>query len=242
MFHAPELRARSQRTGYSRCVPKDDPGELFDVCDEEGRPLGRSRPRALVHRDGDWHRSVHVWVLLTGQAVPSVVLQRRSLTKDSHPGMVDVSVAGHLRAGEAPVAALREAEEEIGLALAAPDVVRLGRRRRIDAQAPLRVDREVQEIFYTTTTRTLDSLRPDADEVLGLLEVALPDAIALCRGDVPEVPARELRAGGAGVALITLRREELLASPDAYFSAALAAIARRLAGHVDEELAVGAVR
>jgi hypothetical protein len=40
-------------------------------------PLGVSKPRGNVHRDGDWHRSVHVW--LTDGAC--LLLQRRSIHK-----------------------------------------------------------------------------------------------------------------------------------------------------------------
>lgn len=43
-------------------------------------PLGVRKPRFAVHRDGDWHRSVHVW-LTDGQ---SLLLQRRS-THKVHP-------------------------------------------------------------------------------------------------------------------------------------------------------------
>ena len=42
--------------------PAQDPGELFDVVRGDGAPTGRIKPRAAVHRDGDWHRAVHVWV------------------------------------------------------------------------------------------------------------------------------------------------------------------------------------
>ena len=38
--------------------------EEFDVLDAGGRPTGRTKARSAVHRDGDWHAAVHVWVLL----------------------------------------------------------------------------------------------------------------------------------------------------------------------------------
>src|SRR3954469_2867720 len=95
-----------------------NPDELFDLYTSEGEPLGRTKARALVHRDGDWHRSVHVWVVLQSAAGPCVLFQRRSTAKDTWPGVLDVAVAGHLRAGETVDDALREAEEEIGLSLA----------------------------------------------------------------------------------------------------------------------------
>jgi 8-oxo-dGTP pyrophosphatase MutT (NUDIX family) len=224
-------------------VPIDDPTERFDLFDADGRPLGRTKARGDVHRDGDWHRSVHVWVLLVGRPghsdEPRVLLQRRSLTKDSHPGKVDVSVAGHLRAGETPLAVLREAEEEVGLALAESDLTPLGERRRVDVRPPHHVDREHQTVYLATTSRPLASLRPDPDEVSGLLVVRLSEAIALAGGAVRRVAADELRAGDDATRAVMLEASELLPSPDGYFPAALAAIRAHAAGETPTPLRLG---
>jgi hypothetical protein len=37
--------------------------EYLDVLDSKGVHTGERKLRAHVHRDGDWHRTVHVWVL-----------------------------------------------------------------------------------------------------------------------------------------------------------------------------------
>ena len=50
-----------------------DSGEMFDVflappdgmlsvLTEPPRPAGFRKARGLVHADGDWHRSVHIWL------------------------------------------------------------------------------------------------------------------------------------------------------------------------------------
>lgn len=71
-----------------------------------------TKPRCEVHRDGDWHRSVEVW-LLDGA---DVLVQKRSALKDTNPGKLDASCAGHVTSGHAPrETALRELEEELGL-------------------------------------------------------------------------------------------------------------------------------
>lgn len=52
-------------------VMGQDSGEMFDVflppvalcaLSEPPRPAGFSKARGLVHADGDWHRSVHIWL------------------------------------------------------------------------------------------------------------------------------------------------------------------------------------
>uniref|UniRef100_A0A0G4FNN3 Nudix hydrolase domain-containing protein n=1 Tax=Chromera velia CCMP2878 TaxID=1169474 RepID=A0A0G4FNN3_9ALVE len=75
----------------------------------------RQKSRGDVHRDGEWHRAVHIWL---ADNDGRVLLQKRSEHKDTHPGMWDVSVAGHIDAGGDPLrSAVREIWEEVGLTL-----------------------------------------------------------------------------------------------------------------------------
>jgi len=89
--------------------------ELLDVLDDEGRAVGTA-PRDRVHALGLPHRAVHVLVRdLRGR----LLLQLRSSTKGTCPGMWDTSVGGHVGAGEdALESALRETAEELGVVVA----------------------------------------------------------------------------------------------------------------------------
>lgn len=87
--------------------------EYFDILDENENKTGQIKLRSEVHRDGDWHKGVHIWIL---NNKGEVLLQRRCSTKDSHPNMLDISCAGHLSAGDdSLLAALRELKEELNL-------------------------------------------------------------------------------------------------------------------------------
>ena len=91
--------------------------EVFDIVDERDRVIGQ-RSRAETHRLGLLHRAVHVLVF---DDAARVLLQKRSLSKDSNPGLWDTSVGGHLDSGEDyDGAALRETAEELGIALRQP--------------------------------------------------------------------------------------------------------------------------
>jgi isopentenyldiphosphate isomerase len=88
--------------------------EWFDVMNEDGTYTGKQKLRGEVHRDGDWHRSEHIWVISATDG--RILLQQRAKCKDSFPGFWDVSCAGHVTADEIPVrAALAELEEELGI-------------------------------------------------------------------------------------------------------------------------------
>ena len=110
-------RARARTVLSSLAATTDPQDELFAVLDANGEPTGRRKRRGDVHRDGDWHGALHIWVGGVDGTVErrSSLFQRRSLTKDTWPGVLDVAVGGHLRAGRRLAEAVREAEEEIGL-------------------------------------------------------------------------------------------------------------------------------
>lgn len=86
--------------------------ELFDILDENGNPTGLKKDRNSVHTDGDWHGSVHIWIIQENKTL----LQKRSRTKDSFPLCFDAACTGHIDSGEEPLnAAVREINEELSL-------------------------------------------------------------------------------------------------------------------------------
>ncbi len=90
--------------------------EYLDVCDERGKPTGRIVTRELAHREGILHRTAHVWIVRETESGVQVLLQKRSRSKDSFPGLYDTSSAGHIPAGGEPLpSALRELREELGI-------------------------------------------------------------------------------------------------------------------------------
>ena len=91
--------------------------EFFDVVNERDEVAGRAS-RSEVHRRGLLHRAVHVLVF---NSRGEIFLQKRSMTKDSHPGAWDSSASGHVDSGEDyDPCAVREVWEEIGLKLNSP--------------------------------------------------------------------------------------------------------------------------
>lgn len=160
--------------------------ELLDVLDADGNPTGERKPRGDVHRDGDWHRTVHVWVV---RSDGHVLVQRRAETKQLEPGKLDVSVGGHLVAGELDVDVVREVEEELGLVLTYGALTYLGTAvtdRRYDDY----LDREFQDVYVVTDDTPLSDLSLRVSEVDVVYEVPLARAIELFRD------GRYVAAGG----------------------------------------------
>ncbi|CAN4128005.1 unnamed protein product [Withania somnifera] len=90
--------------------------EYFDVLTKTGQKAGFSKPRGDVHRDGDYHRAVHVWIF--AESTQELLIQRRADCKDSWAGLWDISSAGHISAGDSSlISAMRELQEELGVTL-----------------------------------------------------------------------------------------------------------------------------
>lgn len=109
-----------------------DPEELFEVMHPppsnfdpyNDRPVSTKTyaTRGEVHRQGMWHCSVHIWIAKASPAPgasPSfLLLQKRSMNKDTFPGTWDISSAGHMEAGKGSLeTACAELAEELGVVL-----------------------------------------------------------------------------------------------------------------------------
>ncbi len=99
--------------------------EKFDVLDQRGGFTGKTATRSECHEQGLWHRAIVVFIISRdGQ---KILLQKRSKNKKVWPDMWDVAIGGHVEAGEFSYqAALREAEEELGIVLKPQDLICIG--------------------------------------------------------------------------------------------------------------------
>ena len=87
--------------------------EIFDIIDTQGNPTGETVTREKAHAEGIPHRTAHIWIIREKYGRTEVLLQKRSMNKDSFPGKFDTSSAGHIQAGDEPLeSALRELGEE----------------------------------------------------------------------------------------------------------------------------------
>ncbi len=87
--------------------------EYLDVLDEQGKPTGEIIARNQVHKQKTWHKSVHAYLINDRK---QILLQLRSKDKDIYPNVWDISMGGHISAGENSLTTLyRELEEELGV-------------------------------------------------------------------------------------------------------------------------------
>ncbi len=207
-----------------------DPDELFDVIDVTGTPTGLRKRRADVHRDGDWHKAIHVWIYGRDETGAFLLLQRRGLDKDTWPGSLDAPAAGHLAAGETTEEAFREIEEELGIT---PDVSALrhvGTRVIADEDPPHRMDREYEEVYLLRRDAALETYRPDPVEVDALVRVPLDGWLAFLFDESDTADGTLMRAEDRTTEALSILREQLVDSPDRYYARVAVACRRALDG------------
>ena len=90
--------------------------ELLTLLDEKGNRTEKVQERTVVHREGLYHETVHIWITRKCEEGYEILLQKRSKNKDSHPGCYDISSAGHMQAHDEVLdSARRELKEELGI-------------------------------------------------------------------------------------------------------------------------------
>lgn len=86
--------------------------ELLDLVNELDEVTGQAM-RSVVHKEGLWHRGVHVF-LFNEQG--EMLIQKRSADRKNSPSLLDCSVSEHVKAGESYLeAAVRGLQEEMGV-------------------------------------------------------------------------------------------------------------------------------
>lgn len=201
-----------------------NPAELFDVLSAEGKPLGYAKKRAEVHRDGDWHGSIHVWVYGLDRDGPYLAFQRRGRFKDTLPLKLDATVGGHLRSGETTEQTLREVQEEIGRTVKLPELQPIGIRVTAGEAALGILDREIQHVYLWRVDEPLSNFVPNPDELESLIQLRLDDVLAIFGDGVVAADALELKAGSAILTPTLVTRSEFAAGIDRYpFRVAIAA-------------------
>ena len=193
-----------------------DPAELFDVLLPDGRPAGFAKKRSEVHRDGDWHAALHVWVYGVEQEEPYLAFQRRGRFKDTKPSKLDATVGGHLRAGETIEGTLREVEEEIGRAVTMPSLRSLGVRISVSEDEPGVLDRELQHVYLWRVDDPLSIFTPNPDELEALVRLPLDDVLAIFGEGIVAADALELKAGSSLLTPVLVTLSEFAAGIDRY--------------------------
>jgi len=149
--------------------------EYIDILTDDGERTGETCLKSEAHKKGIFHASAHIWIFDTNK---NVLIQKRAADKDTFPNFWDISVAGHISAGEEPLtSALREVEEEIGLIVTEKQLCFIGTdKKRVQHHSTL-IDNELHYIYVCEIDFDINTLKIQKEEVSAILSIPLNDLI-----------------------------------------------------------------
>ncbi len=97
---------------------------FLDVYDEIGSTIVDTKTYDEVHRQGLWHKGVHVWVLTPDN---QFIIQKRGPHVQTKPNILEASAGGHVNSGRTPIqATIEECHEEIGVNVEEHEIEHVG--------------------------------------------------------------------------------------------------------------------
>ncbi|SFS69144.1 NUDIX hydrolase [Lutibacter maritimus] len=149
--------------------------EYIDILNDNGEISGKTCLKSEAHKKGLFHQSVHIWIV---DYEKNVLIQKRAASKDVFPNLWDVSVAGHISAGEQPeISAIREIEEEIGLSVSKDELQYIGTSKKKIIHKIDLIDNELHHIYICRINFNFDTLRIQREEVSEIKTIELSNLI-----------------------------------------------------------------
>ena len=149
--------------------------EFIDILNDTGEVSGKTCLKSEAHKKGLLHASVHIWMYDSNK---NVLIQQRAIDKDVFPNLWDISVAGHISAGEHPLnAAVREIAEEIGLHIHETRLQFIGTWKKKVEHSTTLIDNELHHIYMCEIDIDISTLKIQKEEVASIKTISITDLI-----------------------------------------------------------------
>ena len=155
--------------------------EYIDILNNYGEVSGKTCLKSEAHKNGFFHQSAHIWIFDKNK---NVLIQKRAADKDTFPNLWDISVAGHISAGELPIdAAIREVEEEVGLKITKNQLQHIGTSTHKVLHKIDLIDYELHHIYVCCINFNIENLKIQLEEVAKIKTIALNKLITKVNAD-----------------------------------------------------------
>ena len=166
--------------------------EFLNLIDDRARITADSKPRTLVHRDGELHPTVHIWMIKRRDMGVFVLLQKRAHEKEINPDCYDVSAAGHVSQGEEfRHTALKEVREELGLDIDRSKLEFIGLKRSEYTKGDIH-DNELVAVYICRENINIEDLTLQSSEVSEVCWAEIDELISVMKyEDIPNCISRK---------------------------------------------------
>ena len=140
--------------------------EYLEILTELGESTGKKKCRTEIHKTGEWHRTVHIWIINDKN---ELLLQKRHSKKEGSPGKWDISCGGHCSDGETSLqGAIRELDEELGLNIPLDKIEQLF---TIKYTSQLGLNNEFVDVYLIECNYEISTLKFQEDEIEELTSI-----------------------------------------------------------------------
>lgn len=171
--------------------------ELLDIYDAKMNHIGVA-DRNEVHKLGFWHQTFHCWIIRRENNKNFVLFQIRDKKKDVAPNKLDITAAGHLKAGETKEEGIRELEEELGIKVNIDQLHYLGVRITASENSE-QINKEFAQVYMLCIDTPIEQYVFQEGEVAGLVQIEVSDGLRLCANEVERVSCTIFRPSDQGV-------------------------------------------
>jgi isopentenyl-diphosphate delta-isomerase type 1 len=153
--------------------------EYIDIVDQQGHPIGTSATKSEIHSKGHLHNTAHLWLYT---AKGDLLLQQRAASKLIYPLLWDVSVAGHINAGETIENGLiRETKEELGIDIKKEQLLKIGVFESFQSYPNGITDNEFHNTYIAKTQMSISNIQIQVDEVEAVKYVTIDEFLSLLK-------------------------------------------------------------
>jgi len=137
---------------------------FLETYNPDGAPTRQMASYDRVHRQGLWHKGVHVWVMTSDK---KFLVQKRGPSVQTAPGKYECAAAGHIDVGHTSLeTAVKELEEEAGISVHPSEMTLVG--TIIDQFTMCEstiINNEFDDIYLIRKDVSLEDLSPQGHEV-----------------------------------------------------------------------------
>lgn len=187
---------------------------LIDIFDENYNFVG-TELKSIAHQKKDMWHQVFTCIIINSKN-NKVFFQKKTPHKYEfdRPDYIDITVGGHLVAGEKIEDGIREIKEETGFDLKFSDLISLGVRQNTFSAKNKYYAYEYQHIFLSDINCKLEDFKIDEEEVNGFLEVDIDELIQLLLKFKNTIQSNYcyLKKGELAIQIYELSRKDIIPS------------------------------
>lgn len=190
--------------------------EYLDVYNENMEHIG-TETYPDTHRKALWHQTINCWIIHRKMPIENsaMIFQLRGANVNACPNLLDMTIGGHIAAGENEIdTVVREGEEEIGLKIDKSNLVYLGYYKdSLEIDNPKIkpfVEKTAHHVFFLEDNKTLSEYKMQEAEVDGVFEVTVENGLKLFSKEVNEIQIKGFERGSATAITKTVTLDNFL--------------------------------